>query len=177
VQMPRYMPQELFDKLTVMLLMIESNAIKSQNVLRKLDDLIKHYTTRPYPDEDYALLKQDLRAAANHILELAKIALNQIRNDYSYEAKHLDDDDFLFLFIKELDSVMSSNSAEKRPFWRRIFGGTIFNFEKHPLVDRVKASQKNALLAIADVVCRVWSYRPTRRPGRPKAIASTSSPR
>jgi hypothetical protein len=140
----RYMPQNIFDALVVADLI--GRVANPQDDNHVLDGLIERYL-RAYPSEERGQLKADIFTAAH------------------LSASIIDDIDALFGGIDDpgrrahvvavLEQVLNNvtNSARARkPALQRIFGGTFFNHETRPQVDRVRLSGPTIAKA-ALVVC------------------------
>jgi hypothetical protein len=135
--MPRYMPQDLFDLLIITDLM--ERLVGYQPGARNLDRLIEGYL-QSYPSEESLELKSDIYDAS--CLSMPTVEL--IRD--MYRAVAIDDSElraYIFSAIEQIFKTLRKNANAKKSLLRRIFGGTLFNYETRPQVERINRSREN----------------------------------
>jgi hypothetical protein len=137
--MPRYVTQDLFDAMAIARAMLGTTP--TPELEKILADTVDSYR-RSYPDEDFDRLRVDLSSASNEVERIA----NEIRNTL-FEPDDENREGVYFAVLKELNAIVMSQSKKKQPFFKRIFGGTFFHYEKTQPTNRVVKCKENVSLA------------------------------
>jgi hypothetical protein len=133
------MTQDLFDIMAISQAMARLR--KSQELDRMLASATNGYR-RSYPDEDFALISIDLDAASREIESISTQIYETL-----FEQNRSDRDSIYFAVLKELSNIVTNESRKRRPFLKRVFGGTYFNYESELLANRVEKCRENVSLA------------------------------
>ena len=158
--MLRYMPQDVFDLMVVFDLM--TGVANQQNGDRILDGPIERYL-RSYPSEERGQLSADIYTAAH----LSAPTVDDIRKACggTGDPKH---HAYVFLVLERISKMIIKNNNAKKSVFRRIFGGTTFNYETQPQIDRARRSRANiATAALAVLTAELNGIHGTRRNFRP----------
>jgi hypothetical protein len=128
--MPRFMPQGLFDQLAITHLMCVMSPVDAQDIIEQWEATLRHYVERPYPSENYLSLRQELLDSSEAINALVDTV--EIRGPH-YSA-----------LLHRLAKAVEADERRRRPFVKRIFGGTRFNYEKKQTSMRKDICKQNA---------------------------------
>lgn len=127
---PRYLPQGVFDGLAIACAM---------STLTGNDDILvrplKIYLSS-YPDEDAKALVHDIYLALIDVNKAVDQCFEFLRR--AAKLTKADEDRIRLVIIKRLFGVLIERERNQQSPWRRLFGGTRFNYEKTLLVRRVE---------------------------------------
>lgn len=88
-----------------------------------------------YPDEDAKALIRDVQLAA---IDVNKVVDEIVRGNDVGRSR--------FEVMDHLLQDLMDFQEKRRPLWRRVFGGTWFNYEKAPIIERVTKCRENLFL-------------------------------
>ena len=134
--MARYMQQDLFDVLAVA--HVTLHHADPGTVPRKFGKLLLKYR-RSYPDENMDVLVGDLLSLAPDIRKVADDIYQVLHRPQDNPAKK----STYFSVLTTLSSVIQRQARRRRPWFKRIYGGTRFNYESSPLPERIDACRTN----------------------------------
>lgn len=145
-RMPRFMQQELFDVAAIthaiMLRLVATATPERAAALKKdFSEVMEHYI-HDYPNENFQVLLTDLRAASHEVERITNSVYDAL-----FQVSRPDKETVHLALLNELSQTVEQQSRKKQPLFKRIFGGTYFNYEKSPLHDRVEKCKKNVSLA------------------------------
>jgi hypothetical protein len=136
--MARFMPQALFDKLAITYVMCsEAPSPDKQPMIDEWDRMLKHYVDGPYKSENHRLLRCDLIEASAVIQGLVDLDPTQPKDNFD--------------LLKVLSGSVADDEKRRRPFIKRIFGGTLFSYEKNEPTARVEQCKQDVSRALAKV--------------------------
>ena len=151
VTMARFMPQDLFDNLAVTHLMCLNAPPNEQPMLDEWEEMLRHYVDGSYRGENYDSLKRQLVEASATIKEL----VDKLENPNQY--KHY------FDLLTRLSESIRADARKKRPFVKRIVGGSWFNYETKEPAGRIEQCRQNVGRAIGkDLATEVLSFQGTQ---------------
>jgi hypothetical protein len=145
--MPGYIPQDLFNYIAVT--WAQTAFVKDPKFVERLSEAIDGYKYS-YPAEDLKLLRDDIRKASHEVLGIA-------REVYEAAFRVFDEskvDQMYFAILAEFGAIANEKARKERPWWRRILGGTRFNYESRPITNRVDSCKKRISVAAMIVLAK-----------------------
>lgn len=133
----RFMPQILFDSLTITYLMCSNAPPGEQLMIAEWEGVLKHYVGGSYKGESYGALRRELIEASAIIKEL----IDRVEDPNQY--KHYLD------LLKRLSRSIEADARKKRPLIKKILGGSWFNYEKREPTGRVERCRQDVERALA----------------------------
>ncbi len=136
----RYMPQDLYNLCVATAAM--SKAAKADHA--HVHAMVSSYL-RDYPSEGQSLARE-IDVCAEELLRMAPAFL---RSFGEMTDRQLQEDmvGFVVTVMNELKRVQQWQQKQ-RPFWKRILGGTRFNYSTTPIPDRQKACVETLRLVL-----------------------------
>lgn len=152
------MPQELFDSLAITYLMCAGEIPDNQPMIDKCEGVLKHYVDGSYKGENYSSLRLELIEAAIIVKELVEKVLKELIGEVESPSRHND----YFDLLKALSRSIEADARKKRPFMRRVFGGSFLNYERSAPAGRIKQCRQDIGRAVAkDLVLEALSFQGT----------------
>jgi hypothetical protein len=105
-----------------------------------------------YPDENKDGLLADIYIAAHEV----RIASEQVLNVVGIfeEGERLP---LHLLILEGMRKTLNEFTRRRKPAWKRIFGGTMFNYEPEPIRDRIETSKENINKCAMFLLARGWA--------------------
>ena len=137
--MARHLPQDVFDVMAISQAM--ARVTPTPALTKQLEDAVNGYRSA-YPDENFDTLWGDLAVASTEVQSAALEIYDAL-----FDVGREDERQVYFAILKELNELVVRKSRNQRPFLKRVFGGTRFNYETRPIVDKVKRCKENVASA------------------------------
>jgi hypothetical protein len=140
-KMARFLPQDGFDTMAITYLMVGGDKSMSE----EWESLVQHFADGPYRGENYSSLRRQLIEASAVIEQLFDPELRRSPQDY-------------FSVLKALSSSIRSDAKKRRPFIKRLFGGTLFIHEKKAPTDRIVRCRQDVAQALAKLALAAFKH-------------------
>ncbi len=148
------MPQDVFDSMVVVDLM--AGVLDNQQKADSIRNGLIEGRLRSYPSEERGQLKG--RYLYGYTFEhptvddISKLCGSMGMSDSERRA-------YVCSVLERTFETMNKNAKAKKSVFRRIFGGTAFNYETQPQIDRVQCSRENIAAATLAVITTEFTRR------------------
>ena len=112
------------------------------------EGLLKHYVDGSYKGENYSSLRRELIEASAIVNELIETVLKELVGVVQGPSQHNDHFDLL----KALSRSIEADARKMRPFIKRVFGGSWFNYERREPTGRIDQCRQD----VAGPLQRIW---------------------
>ncbi len=127
-------------------------------MIDKWDDVLKHYADGSYQGENYSSLRRELIEASVIVQQLVEAVLKELVGVVEGPSQY----ENYFGLLKSLSRSLEADAKKRRPFLKRVFGGSWFNYEKKEPAGRIERCRQDVGRALAkDLAAEALSFQRT----------------